>query len=332
MIALSLFALLCTPSQELASVAVLLSASSSPSQLPNLVEASIAAGIPQERLRELSASVPATGSTEAAFRASLSEVVSANVDPPPIDAVAYLASRTPPQSPLTARPKHQQVGSVRVNDIEYNVTLSRDALDGHRRFYLSLTLPRPGVKNRPMKISRILAEVEGAGVYIRGAETVPTKRGGGVGVATIMLFKMIIASTLTRVDKIGTREIDKPVLAHTLVKAGFYPVSTHFPVHITPSEGGRGVIICHENRALDLRSHYSSGFLRSQNAVIGRRPEDGVEGAAKWTRTYAFTEYELRGGGGLGIANDTSTLTDVNLSAHRVLAFFAGVEDAWCLV
>jgi len=176
-----------------------------------------------------------------------------------------------------------------------------------------------------MKISRILAEIEGSEVYIRGAETVPTKRGGGIGLANLALFQMIISSTLTKVDTIKTRLIDKPVLARTLLKAGFQPVSSHFPVYITPSEGGRGVTICHENRALDLRSHFSAGFLRSQNAVIGRRPEDGEEGGRKWKRTLLFTEFEWPGGQG----EHENCLGEVRLSAHRVLAFFAGVEDAW---
>ena len=245
----------------------------------------------------------------------------------PLRTVDYLSAHSPPPRQTSVRPKQQQVGSVKIRNVAYNVTLSRDALDGHRRFYLSLTLPRPGMSHKPMKISRILAEVEDTGVYIRGAETVPSKRGGGVGVATLTLFKMIISSTLTKIDVIGTRHIDKPVLAHTLLKAGFVPASTHFPVFITPSEGGCGVIICHENRTYDLRSHFSSVFLRSQNAVIGIRPEEGG-GREKWRRTHVFTNYNF------DYANESrndfgSGLTDVKLSAHRVLAFFADVEDAW---
>ncbi len=204
-------------------------------------------------------------------------------------------------------PKYLRVGTVQ----EYNIGLLRDRGDPDCRFGVVLSKDcTPRVKR-----ARVLAEVDGGLVYLRGAEVRVDERGKGLGVLVMRVFEDLIQCSFGLKGR--TRLIDKPVLALALSRAGYHPMDTSCPLYVKPL--GNLVQVCHENRVVDLNSRFPRFFRKSQGIILVRRPEDDDPGAKQWKRTHVFTDFEAGdGAGGSGAIFDCAAL----------IAFWSTVESA----
>ena len=139
-----------------------------------------------------------------------------------------------------------------------------------------MLLSNEGDRAKGRKIARLLAEVkEGGEVFIRGLEVKGEYRGKGLATLLTAFFVEFCGVAFGSYPE--TVSINKPGISATLQSLGFKPKNKRMLIHSTVDSSGT-TLICHSNRVVDLRPHYSRYFCKSQNIrIVSSPPEGGRE-------------------------------------------------------
>jgi hypothetical protein len=207
----------------------------------------------------------------------------------------------------------------------YDVALVRDREHPESRFSLILGQDR----SKDARRARVLAEVVGGDLMIRGAEVALDQRGKGLSSLALACFMAL--SLKSHGQPPTTVTINKPLLALSLAGLGFVPINPKWPVLIARpndlDDAGR-TLLCRECSD-DRRLYFSNAVVAAQRLTV-------VDSLGDLGRVVGARRAHVRTGFVHGAAGgDAETLrcvvdarVDVQFHAARLVAFAATLE-AW---